>query len=520
MSYIKEIYTALQNHADASFLQIDEGENNHYIFSASSIYNEEVDQRTRFHFERIFNYSLQKSTKPLTKARLREIFVNMAVFNENGPPLHFAKREEMEHLYLDKPPIFESFVEDKPQWSGKGFPVLCENVYLQWLHYFSSLSEDNLEKREIREAEYLTSQLADREAQEGTWIYLGEEKIYQVEHVVAQGGAYIALLRNRAHPNQIKIICRGTAMRRNATGALLSGLNDLQYEIGNGGLQASWPFIFEFLSREENLEIEIYGKSLGGAHAQRLAIMIMLLPNCTLKGLTTVGSVGVGSEAEEMFKQLVEQNRPPLRLTVIRNGGEKDNDGADYIPCMGGEHLGATVSNGLLERRVFYIHRHAYPITEPRSTLSFFQNLVRFAKSFSGPHVRQTTLENFSYQIVETEGTDAALSLGNRLESLRRVIAYKNCVSFTDYVRDPLAADRVIFKVGAVVSGIFLVLFYLGFMACLALKFGPIVYQSSQFALTLPAILMGEGMVGSLFALFALALASRNPSSSSCLGID
>lgn len=510
-NYINQIYAAFQNLEDSSFLQINEVQENNYVFSSSNAY----DERTLPLFQRIFNVHIDESSQPLTKARVREIFVNMATFNENGAPLNFESREEMEHLYLDRPPVFESFAEDKAQTSGKGFPGLCETVYLQWLHFFSCRAENDSQKYEIREAEFLTSRLADREIQEGTWIYLGEEKIYQVERVVAQGGAYIAILKNRAHPNQIKIVCRGTAMRRTATGGLLSALNDLQYEIGNGGVQASWPFLSEYLSRHQNLEVEIYGKSLGGAHAQRLAILVMLLPNCTLKELTTVGSVGVGEEAEEMFKELLEQTHEFSRLTVIRNGGEQANDGADYIPCMGGEHLGATVSSQFLDRRVYYIHPQANPITKPLSMLSFFQNLNRFIKSFSGPHVRQTTLQDFSYQLVESDEIQDSLSIGNRLENLRRVIAYKNCVSFTEFVHNPHAPDLIVFKIGVVASDIFLILFFTGFMTCLAVQYGPVIYQSTQLVLTLPTILMGEGMILSLFALFAHAFASKTQISES-----
>ena len=251
------------------------------------------------------------------------------------------------------------------------------------------------------------------------------------------------------------------------------------------------------ITHQKVREIEIYGKSLGGAHAQRLAVLVMKLPDCVLTSLTTVCSVGAGEEAEILFKNLVEQDERyhDLSLIVIRNGGDA-SDAADYIPCLGGDHLGSTVDAKYLNLRVYYIHLFSKQIIPPDASLNVFQHGIRLAASFSSAHVRQTTFADFSYQrIDDREVIRPSLTLGSILERPRRWIAYRNTTSFSDFVNpsmmqtDTPATEKVVM----VVSSIFLILFFVGFMVCLILQPGNVVYQGNGIILTLPTILMAGG---------------------------
>ena len=501
-NYINQIYSAFHGLPDSYFLIIKGSEEQGYVFAASATYDEAVAIRTQKLFKKIFQeFPIQEilaqcSDSKLTKAVLRQIFVKMAVFEDNGPQLNFSTMDQLENIFLDHAPASASFVEDKAKTSGKGFEGLSEKVYLQWHHYFATQQEEDPEKLEIRQAEFLTSRMADREFQEGTYVYLGKSEVFQVDKTVVASGSYISILKNISDPSKVKIVCRGTAMRRTATDGLMSGLNDLQYEIGNGGIQAAWPMVFEYLSQQNVREIEIYGKSLGGAHAQRLAILIMKLPDCELTSLTTVCSVGAGVEAEALFKSYVEQDKRyhQLRQIIIRNGGNT-KDEADYIPCLGGDHLGSTVDAKYLDLRLYYIHPTAAQISPPHDNLNVFQYGMRLAASFSSAHVRQTTFTDFSYQRLDDRvAIQSALNMGLALERPRRWIAYRNKTSFSDFVNPPVKIESLtIEKTVALVSSLFLILFYVGFMVCLVLEPGSIVFQGNGIVLTLAAVIMAAG---------------------------
>ena len=252
-NYINQIYSTFHGLPDSHFLIIKGSEEQGYTFAATATYDEAVAIRTQKLFKKIFQeFPIQEilgqcSNSKLTKSVLRQIFVKMAVFDDRGPSINFSTMEQFEHVFLDHAPEATSFVDDKAKTSGKGFEGLCERVYLQWHHYFTIQQECDPEKHEIRQAEFLTSRMADREFQEGSYIYLGKKEVFQVDKMVISSGAYISILKDISNPSKIKIVCRGTAMRRTATDGLSSGLNDLQYEMGNGGVQATWPMISEYL---------------------------------------------------------------------------------------------------------------------------------------------------------------------------------------------------------------------------------------------------------------------------------
>jgi hypothetical protein len=523
-AYIQQIYLAFHNAPESHVLIIKGSERHGYTFSASAIYDESVAIRTQKLFKHIFaEFSVQEildhlSNPKLTKAALRRIFVKMAVFCDQGPSFDFSNLQELEHIFLDKTPKETQFLEDKAATSGKEFEGLCEKVYLQWHHYFAVQTENDPEKRMIREAEFLTSRMADREFQEGEYIYLAKDAIFQVDATFIHEGAYVSILKSLSDSKSVKLICRGTAMRRSATDGLKSGMNDLQYEIGNGGVQGVWPHVADYLKQQSIHEVELYGKSLGGAHAQRLAVLVMKHSQCLLKSLTTVCSVGVGSEAEGLFKGLVEQDERfrKLNLTIIRNGGEEIDKGADYIPCVGGDHLGATVDAEYLNLKVYYIHPISEQIYPPQQDLNFFQKGVRFASSFSAPHVRQSTLLDFSYNHLDRPKAQTALQLGRTLEGPRRCFAYKNTRSFSEIVNPPTneLETQPIEKIVLIASTVFFILFYIGFVTCLELHPGTIIYQGNGLILTIPTIVMAAGtglsLVTITITLCSLCASARN----------
>ena len=544
--HIKGIYSAFKGAPESSYLVIKE-KNDHYIFSSSERYDEEVAFITWKKFESIFgqsnvsNICQQASITKLDKRSVRKILVTLAVFQKGESLMHFRTIEEMERLFLDKGPNKEKFRYDKAKNCGKGFSGLCDKVYLQWLHYFSvNTSTEDRNKTKIREAEFLTGRLGDREFQEGAYVYLGNNQIYQVDRVVIKGGAYMSILRNTKNSTEVKIVCRGTRFSPKASGGFQSALDDLHYELGNAGVQACWPSITTYLSDHEIKEVEVLGKSLGGAHAQRLSLLIMSYHPNILKELTTVFSVGVGSEAEAIFETLLatKEHREEevasseeeevssseeeevassetdayspkrLKITVIRNGGDKDGQGVDYIPCVGGEHLGATLNNNeKVKIAIYYIHPSNDTPTQIDDKANFFKKSYHFIKSFHAPHIRQTSLEDFSY--TEIKNSEENLNLvkqhlndGKSLERVRRWISIKAPISFTEFVKNPNLRGRytTIQKITLTVSSMLFVLTIAGLIACLMCHPGLILYQGGGMTLTLPTMIVsGAGGLSLIF---------------------
>lgn len=503
-SYINQICTALNDHPDSHFLILNGSKEAGFTYSASP----NCDEKTYLLSKKILTQEFGFPWLGLTKAALRQTLIKMAVFNENGPPpLEFSSLEEVEELFLNISPRLGQFYKDKAKTSGKGFEGICEKIYLQWHHYFSTLSEQDPLKIKIRQAEFLTSRMADREFQKGNYIYLDKQQIFQVDKVITGRGAYISILKNVSDPSRIKIVCRGTAMRLTATEGFNSGFNDLEYEIGNRGVQACWPYISKYLEDQNIKDVEILGKSLGGAHAQRLAVLVMQFDEELLTNLTTFCSVGVGEEAESLFKELIEnkEHANKLQLTVIRNGGGNAVDQeTDYIPCVGGIHLGSTVDSELLDLAVYYIHPTSEEIFSPDTERNIFQIGRRFASSFSGAHLRQSTLENFNYRRLDNNNeVMKALKMGAILERHRRWIAFKNGTSFSDFVQSPYNSEQRTLseKVVMATSALLLTLALVGFVSCLILEPGTIVYQGSGIVLTLPTVIVGGGFAMGLISI-------------------
>lgn len=308
--------------------------------------------------------------------------------------------------------------------SGKGLIGLKERVFLTLHHHFKVINETNRTTAELREGELLTSRLADREMQIGNVFHLNDG-VFFVDEVFVGGGAYVAVLQDVDGLNAPKIVCRGTAMRPNATSNVLSGVNDVLLEIGTMGVKSIWPKLLNYIEEKKIKSIEMLGKSLGGAHAQELAILIEGLAKVKVNKLTTVGSVGVGKNINDLFKREILKNREtPFEIQVIRNGSLKKSN-VDYIPAVGGVHLGEGTQPEKCRIDVTYIQ----PGTEEAGTypldINFYHLAKNFLGSFSNGHCRQTTLNDFSWKTLSGRDIiDQHLRVGNDLESIRKCLAY------------------------------------------------------------------------------------------------
>lgn len=320
-------------------------------------------------------------------------------------------------------PKMSDFYVDKAQTSGKGFKGLIERFCIMLKHSNTVHDSQKRGSIEVTEAEFLTSRFADREMQEDFVIAL-KDGLYVVDKVFTKDGAYVSVLKDLANKNPPKIICRGTAGRRNATEGFNSVLNDLLIEIGSRGTKGVWPDLCTYLQDNNIKEVEILGKSLGGAHAMGLSVLIEGLLGIRIKKLTTTCSVGAGY-LKDLFRTEVLAKRTqedPFIVHPVRNGGETEKD-VDYIPAVGGEHLGEGVSEGACKTTVTYIGSSENFVI-PSLSIGLIPLALRFFASFSAPHCRQYTLGNFTCNNLTGEEAQKHLRLGNLFEKARLVLAY------------------------------------------------------------------------------------------------
>jgi len=374
----------------------------------------------------------------LHKDDLNEMGEDKAIEEKIRDLLILNRLDNIEPLFMQDRPLLQKF--DKAKTSGKGLEGLIERVYIRINHHFMVINEPDKKIAKLRDIEMITSRLADREMQKGEILHLSKGYFY-VDHVIIGGGAYISILRDVKGVNTPKIICRGTAMRPTATGGLKSGINDILLEIGTMGVKNIWPELSKYLIENKIGSVELLGKSLGGAHAQELAILIEGINGVEIKKLITCCSVGAGESINNLFKKEILQNRMrPFKIQVIRNGGSEDQ--IDYIPTIGGVHLGEGSSSEQCKIKVCYIQ----PGNEEVGFLTTHPNrynlIKRFLFTLSNGHSRQTTLKEFKWKIIDESQINEHLSIGNQLEKIRKCLAYTihfltlstlNAQSFTSY---------------------------------------------------------------------------------------
>lgn len=308
---------------------------------------------------------------------------------------------------------------DKVVSSGKGFEGLQERIWTI-LHSRDVLINEGYTSAlhaKMAEVEMLTSRFIDREPPMGSVVRL-QGGYFSVDRIFSRGGAHInALVEIASEKPRTILLCRGTAWRPTATGRLLSGVNDWLKEIGLLGVKSVWREIKRYLDEKSLSHVELYGKSLGGAHAQYLAALVSGKTSTKVKALVTNSSTGVPEIVDEIFRTNVKKLLPEQQphIIIVRNGGIRHKNEIDDVPAVGGTHL-------YLENRtkVFYLtpKRYISPVENMRVTSPTLRSLW---KSLKTSHGRQTTLAAFN--VLEGKNTKEEAQKGLVLESTRRMLA-------------------------------------------------------------------------------------------------
>lgn len=360
----------------------------------------------------------------LTKKNVSKIIVGLLHLKLCEYPSHFS---ELKPLFLGRAPELDHLLYDIASTAGKGARGLTERVYIAAHHYFR-LKEEPAKNHPLIDAEFLTSRLADREMTEHTIIHLAEGD-YRVDALFTEGGSYTAVLKKVTGRAPLKIVCRGTSTRPQSTGSFKSCLNNIQLKIGTMGVTTIWPELSQYLRSNDCSAVELYGKSLGGAHAQLLAILIEGVERIPIDHLTTVCSVGVGDTIARLFEEHVLRHRErQFPIHVIRNGGNRLGFDADLIPLVGGVHLG---DHDRCDVRVTYLNEDSHVTPIPQD-LSLIQKIILFVQSFGKAHNRQSTLAPFSVITLTDQAARSHLRFGAELETLRYCFAcFAHMASFT-----------------------------------------------------------------------------------------
>jgi hypothetical protein len=317
--------------------------------------------------------------------------------------------------------ILAQFYADRPRHRGGSVESRRECAQLAAHHQWQQARETCPKKRELRDVEFMASRLADREPQVGDCLPLSHG-VFTVTATFVREGAYVACLEDVSKRLAPKVLCRGTAMRWNATQNWQSGLNNVVPEMASRGVQAVWPDLLCHFQRIGATSVEVLGKSMGGACAQQIAILFEVVARIPVVKLTTLCSVGAGERVNALFKEQVLAHRhEPFRILVVRAGGRPDGTGADCIPFVGGEHLGMGTTEAQCDIEVCYIGRDGE--IHPPQQGSVAQMATGFLASFPGAHSRQTTLAPFSVSSVQRSEVDRHLAMGTALEGTRMRLA-------------------------------------------------------------------------------------------------
>lgn len=393
--------------------------------------------------------SLNGEALVLTKETVRKIFVGLADISiedvrELSGPLHeriaqlipYANYAEYAKTLLGKALPAEHFATDFPSLAGNGLKRLMERVSVQMLHHFKIDYPESQLAKMMRDAEMLTSRLADREIQEGSVIHLCDGFYYAAKNFCA-GGAYASILRPIEGNAAAKIVFRGTAFHQYATGGTLSAINDILLDIGSKGIKSIWPELKNYIDTEEITAVEVLGKSLGGAMAQMLTILLEGLTKAQVTKLITFAAVGVGDEINALFaREILTKRKRAFAIDVLRLQ-------SDAVPTLGGVHLGAGIARKLCETNVYYLQTE-----EPQepSPGSIYQQLKLLSTSLNSFHCRQATIDAVRFrQIDDVRELEQELRIGTQLETVRKYVAYTfhyltltlyNGQSFTEYYED------------------------------------------------------------------------------------
>lgn len=364
----------------------------------------------------------KKSAKLWQQAKTGQEIIKVRVWNfgKNESPALIKLKEPI------KPFNFDSMHYDRAASSGKGPVGQAEKAAILWKHHEDVLNDqDNEQDREkglLRDVEMLTSRYADREMEIGAIVHLKDGE-YFVDRQFAEKGALVSVLKGR-EGQAPKIVCRGTATRRSATEGYASALNDVSIQIGQLGVQSIWPDLKSYLQENKIQKVEVLGKSLGGGQAQALAVLLEG-QGIVVEHLITFASVGVGKEVNHIFlNEILEKRQKPFKMTVVRNGGSHAEIEVDYIPFIGGVHLGAGASAEKMQANVYYLALENQEIETCKQELPLHQLALKFLGSFKKAHTRQNTLVKFHWKKIEEKPeVQEHLQMGEGLEKYRAIFA-------------------------------------------------------------------------------------------------
>jgi hypothetical protein len=91
---------------------------------------------------------------------------------------------------------------------------------------------------------------------------------------------------------------------------------------------------------------------------------------------------------------------------------------ADYVPVIGGVHLGHGIDRSICRVSLVYLGANHKHIELPDTTRSDTSLLGAFVASAT-PHERQTTLLDFGIRRIRRNELDSQLAMGERMESWR-----------------------------------------------------------------------------------------------------
>lgn len=220
----------------------------------------------------------------------------------------------------------------------------------------------------------------------------------------------------------------------------MSGVNDLLPEIGFYGIMTVWPELKRYLEDNGVESVAIFGKSLGGAHAQYLTTLITGLTETRVSTLKTYCSLGTPESVHKCFNDALNLKSAP-QIEAYRNIGSLDDDEVDFIPLLGGHHLHAPSNT----RVIYVLPKKSFQdgevsqcdeakrnfVKEFHEPKTIFKNLRGLLKSFGKAHPRQNSLKGYTF--VEVSDIEAEVKVGAKLESFRSQIAnvFNVCTFYT-----------------------------------------------------------------------------------------
>lgn len=347
----------------------------------TEIFKREVDEEKQALFA--------ANSLPLDRRNLQILCLGLAYYAGEGEAPPFENSRE-DPFFGERPEV--PLYGGAPS-CGKGVAGLMERLYI--IQELAAIEEPKQEQV----VEILSSKLADREPPEGTPIAIGKRS-YRYERNFTNNGAFISLLVDRDDPKRAIITCRGTAGGKRATGFYYSNLNNLQREPGVFALAGNWSDIAEELERKKIEQVDIYGKSQGGAIALYMAPLIEKYCKASLCNIYTYASIGISEEALEIFIDLFNRKKEPMSIVCYYNIGDIEEGDHDTVPTCCGSHV--EVNTEYVTTKYYGLSKEEYNTGEAREGPSGLLSIHYFFASFDKPHNRHTT-DLAGYKVTEMQ---------------------------------------------------------------------------------------------------------------------